>query len=247
MNCTEIGPLVEAYHDGEVDLVRHLEIENHLNSCASCTQRLEAVRQVHTALQSSNLRYNAPESLRRWAVAKGDEKVIPSNLKQWPKMRFWQPVAVAALLFLMVGTPILFNRAFSHRQADEIVSAHVRSLMASHLTDVASSNQHTVKPWFSGKIDFSPLVHDLSAFNFPLIGGRLDYVANRSVAALVYQHQQHFINLFIWPSPGQRDSGPETLTKRGYNLIHWARGGMTYWTISDLNNRELTQFSQIIQ
>src|SRR5438046_706198 len=121
MNCTEIGPLVEAYHDGEVDLVRHLEIEDHLNSCASCQKRLEGVRQVHTTLQSSNLRYNAPESLRRWALAKGNEKVILPNLKHWPKLRFWQPVAAAALLFLAVGTPLLYNRSSAHRQADEIV------------------------------------------------------------------------------------------------------------------------------
>jgi anti-sigma factor RsiW len=129
----------------------------------------------------------------------------------------------------------------------EIISGHVRSLMADHLTDVASSDQHTVKPWFNGKLDFSPPVKDLSDHGFPLVGGRLDYLENRPVAALVYRHRKHFINLFIWPSAHGSDIGKKTLASDGYNLIHWEESGMVYWAVSDLNIGELQEFAQLIQ
>jgi anti-sigma factor RsiW len=130
---------------------------------------------------------------------------------------------------------------------DEIVSGHVRSLMADHLTDVASSDKHTVKPWFDGKLDFSPAVVDLADHGFPLVGGRLDYLSNRSAAALVYARQKHFINLFVWPSSREEERDARMSSRHGFNLIHWNTSETTYWVVSDLNPAELEEFAGLIR
>jgi len=116
-----------------------------------------------------------------------------------------------------------------------------------HLTDVASSDQHTVKPWFKGQLDFSPPVRDLSGEDFALVGGRLDYVGDRPVAALVYQRRKHVINLFIWPTNSDSATSTAAQTWQGYNLIHWAEDGLNYWAVSDLNAKELQEFVQLIR
>ena len=153
----------------------------------------------------------------------------------------------AAAVMVLALVPFLRGPSTDELLTREVVSSHVRSLMATHLADVASSDHHTVKPWFAGKLDFSPPVEDLAKQGYPLVGGRLDYLKNRPVAALVYQRQKHFINLFIWPADSAPDVRANTVSLQGYNLAYWAKSGMTYWAVSDLNSSELQEFVQLVQ
>jgi anti-sigma factor RsiW len=138
---------------------------------------------------------------------------------------------------------LLRPRPAAQLLAEQVVSSHIRSLMANHLSDVVSTDQHTVKPWFSGKLDFAPVVTNLAPQGFPLVGGRLDYLDDRTVAALVYKHRQHTINLFLWPL-SDSDANPQILSIKGFNVVHWTQAHMNYWAVSDLNASELTEFAR---
>jgi anti-sigma factor RsiW len=175
---------------------------------------------------------------------------LGSQVETKPRWSFWNrtwlaattSMAVACLALLLA---VMLNRPSAERRLTrEVVSSHVRSLMANHLLDVVSTDQHTVKPWFNGKLDFSPPVKNLAAQEFPLIGGRLEYLDGHSAAALVFQRHKHVINLFIWPVNGM-DSKPVLLTPiQGYNVIRWSEAEMVFWGVSDLNDKELMEFAQ---
>ena len=249
MSCQQTHELIHGYLDGELDLVKSIEIEQHLANCSSCSQTYKGLRGLQTAVRSDALRFQPPADLEnrlRSTLRREDKPDRKRALLRWP----WLLAATLCGAILIVGLSLagMFTRQSSDDLlAQEVVSSHVRSLMADHLTDVPSTDQHTVKPWFDGKLDFSPTVKDLSQQGFVLTGGRLDYIGNRPVAALVYQRRQHPINLFVWPATATPAMNEKALERQGYNLIRWSNGGMTYWAVSDLNLAELQQFAQLLQ
>ncbi len=244
MNCQEMNPLLHAYVDGELDLMRSLDVEGHLKTCAACTAARRSLQSLHSTLRHSDLSYTAPVSLRNRILAEVSNKPRETrtrNSAPW----LWQWLAVGALGFAAL-TVVLRPGGTSNQErfADEAISSHVRSLMPGHLTDVVSSDQHTVKPWFNGKIDFAPTVKDFATNGFPLIGGRLDYLNDHPVAALIYKRNQHTINVFVWPA-AHIESG--IIQTRGYNVINEDVNGLQYSIVSDLNRNELSDFARLLQ
>ncbi len=250
MNCQETQTLIHAYLDGELDLVKSLEIEEHLQGCQACSQTYQNQQALRAALNAGSLYFRSPAPLRKRiqvAVRQADR-----SEHRAPRVLPWRWLGAAVSLVVVVLVTWSVTRSLSTPSANdllaqEVVASHVRSLMPEHLADVASSDQHTVKPWFSGKLDFSPVVEDLANQGFPLVGGRLDYLDNRPIAALVYRYQQHVINLFSWPAVGAPDTPVTKDTRQGYHVAHWIKSNMAYWAISDLNETELQQFAQLVQ
>ena len=266
MNCAEAGRWIDALLDGELDPKNDAEVREHLEGCAACKQRYEAKRALSDNMRRLELGYTAPESLRariaaaleaetaggasnvvslRGAPAGDASNVMPLNAPasrearrgpgRWLGLAGW-PAALAASA--MLATVMLQQRA---QVADDIVSAHVRSLLVDHLNDVVSSSHHTVKPWFAGKIDFSPPVPDLSSLGFELVGGRLDYVEHRPAAALVYRKHGHIINVLV-----SRDGAalPQTARAQGYSLRSWQQSGLSFVAVSDIDPLELNNLQQ---
>jgi anti-sigma factor RsiW len=254
LNCQEALRLLHGYLDGELDLVNSLQIEQHLQDCRSCALEQANDLALRQALRGGELYFKPPEALAgrvRLALAAADiQAPAPRRAPARPLGQRWRWLGVALALAAVVIVTWGLARGLANPPADtaiaqQVVASHIRSLMPDHLTDVASTDQHTVKPWFAGKLDFSPPVVDLADQGFPLIGGRLDYLDNRPVAALVYRHQQHLINLFIWPSTSA--AGAQLTVDQGYQVEHWAGSGMTFWAISDMAAAELQTFVQLLQ
>jgi anti-sigma factor RsiW len=235
--------LLHAYVDGEIDLVSGQEVQEHLRGCEDCRRSEEQIRALRDALASDAPAYRAPARLRRNVRAALRREAKESKVS-WPWLVF-AAGATCAVLFFAVAL-LQTTRTNRNSIVDQVIGNHVRSLLATHLVDVASSDQHTVKPWFDGKIDFAPSVRDLSSDGFPLAGGRLDYLDGKTVVALVYQRNKHPINLFVTPATVNRDTSPEFVTRRGYNVFHWIHGEMEYWAVSDLNPIELRQFADLL-
>src|ERR1700733_14814375 len=183
--------------------------------------------------------------------AGGRSRAVTPILRTAQRRPVLEWLAVAAAVLITLGLGIRFiPGVLSFRQADlvaeELVASHIRSLQPGHLMDVVSTDQHTVKPWFDGKIDFAPPVRDLAEQGYPLIGGRLDYVGGRDVAALVYQLRKHYINVFIWPDDGKQGNRPEFVSKEGYNVACMSSGGMRLCGVADTNAEDLRQFMQLL-
>ncbi len=256
MNHKEVQFLLHGYIDGEIDLLKALEIEEHLQSCQECTRVYEDLKSVRSAIREAALYTPAPARLEkqiRSSVRKANKETSP-RLNLQPRWAI--SAAVIALIVLLTASVLYLGSARGQQPAQaqlaqEVESAHVRSMMANHLIDVTSSDQHTVKPWFDGKLDFSPPVVDLAKQGYPLIGGRLDYLDGRPVAALVYRRNKHLINLFIWPTTGgahaPEEQAPYATTDNGFHIYRWSAGGMNYWAVSDLNIPEMESFVKLVQ
>jgi anti-sigma factor RsiW len=251
MKCDDVLESLSAFLDDELDPVRSREIQRHLDGCPSCAEAFGRMNDLAGRLRAEAPYYRASDSLRT-RVSQAAWKDAGRGRLGGPRVggaaQGWLG-AVAAAVVAIVGVSLFA----SHERQDrfdsmerEAVSSHIRSLMASHLTDIASTDQHTVKPWFNGKLDFSPPVTDLVTSGYPLIGGRLDYLRGRPVAALVYQRRKHWINVFIWPDDGKADSDISPRTQQGYHVVHETHGGMAYWIVSDLNPEELASFARLL-
>ncbi|MBU6422048.1 MAG: anti-sigma factor [Gammaproteobacteria bacterium] len=250
MNREELHALLHPWFDGELDAARSLEFEKHLDDCPSCRQQIENQQSLRKALTAPELYYPADNALRR-RISRNLKKAVRTESRMVSHWFSWN--AAAAVVILAVGIVIgvllrgVPSSTSSKALVNEAVAANVRSLMANHLTDVLSSDQHTVKPWFDGKLDFSPPVKDLAAQGFPLMGGRLDYLDGRPVAALVYKRRLHTINVFVWPAATPPSLPAGSGSHDGYNVIHWTATGMNFWVVSDLNTEELGEFVRLLQ
>ena len=241
MSCTFIEHDLDAYVDREVDPQAEWRLRDHLTACDACRARVDE-RETLGRLVRATPYYTAPSSLRARVAVQTRRRASVHRLSTW---------AAAAVLVVSVGSGLLLVRSAMMRAdavTEDAVNGHVRSLMAGHLFDVQSTDQHTVKPWFLGKLDFSPPVVDLANVGFPLVGGRLDYLDGRPAAALVYQRRQHTINVFVVPEGATPDrAAVEGRSVRGFHVRHWVRGGMAFWAVSDLNEAELTDFARALQ
>jgi len=246
MDCNQARSLIDADTDGELELVRHLELAVHVRTCAACAQLSAAAQARRAALREALPRFTATPALAgRVRAALRAEGAPVATVRRTVDFRLlWGASGLAASIAvaLLAGFAWGDTRARADLLVTEAVNDHVRSLQAAHLTDVASTNQHTVKPWFAGKLDFSPPVTDLAAEGFPLAGGRLEHVGGRPAAALVYYRHQHAINLFIWPA-GAGPLPARASARNGYHLETWTQGDLAFLAVSEIPAVELAQFS----
>ena len=267
MNCEEAAKLMDGYLDRELDPITSQTIEQHLRECRKCDQAYKIHGSLIHAIGNATPYYKAPAELReriqsslRDEIAElptrdvaRDTQPLFSRRQPRPRAILWKTswnwlALAAAIIFAAIIAltlvPRLQRPGADQFLATQLIASHVRSLMANHLTDVASSDQHTVKPWLDAKLDFAPPVVDLAGEGFPLIGGRLDYLDNRPVAALVYQRRKHFINLFVWPEKTGAARPTMAMSHEGYQLLHWADPDFNYWAVSDVNANDLQLFKQ---
>jgi anti-sigma factor RsiW len=241
MTCAEAKILLHALLDGELDAGHAHNVEVHVGSCPHCAAELHGHREMQLAMSAAQLRFTAPIGLRRRI-----ERALPLSAPRISSRRsvlrgFAMGTALSAAMAASLVMAVIRTDQ-DHRLIGDVLSAHMRSLQGEHLTDVQTSDQHTVKPWFNGKLDIAPPVVDLTAQGFTLIGGRLDYIDGKAVASIVYRRRSHMINLFIAQGEGLADHAATLETMQGFNIQHWSAQGLKFFAVSDLNADELRDF-----
>jgi anti-sigma factor RsiW len=241
MTCDEAEILLHALIDRELDAGHAREVEDHIAGCAACAAELAAYREMSKSVAAADLRYAAPPQLRRRIEAALPQSQAPNRRAVLRGFAMGSAVSAIAATGLVA---IVLRSDDEARIMSEVVSAHLRSLQAGHLTDVISTDQHTVKPWFNGRLDVSPPVVDLTAQGFTLIGGRLDYVDARPIGAIVYRRRAHVINLFVAQTASTEHRAAKMETIQGFNIRSWSDRGLNYWAVSDLAADELAEFGE---
>jgi anti-sigma factor (TIGR02949 family) len=240
MTCDEAKIMLHALLDGELDAGHAREVEAHIASCPACAAELAAQRDMQRVLADTNLRYTAPASLRARIEAS-----LPQPQRQPTRRSVLRGFAMGSAVSALAASgvvAVVLRQDDQQRILSEVVSAHLRSLQAGHLIDVVSTDQHTVKPWFNGKLDVAPPVTDLTAQGFTLVGGRLDYIDGRAIGAVVYKRRQHVINLFVAQTSSTEYRAPKTETMQGFNCRRWGNRGLNFWAVSDIGADELAEF-----
>ena len=242
MDCTLHRHLLEAYLDGELGFERTLEVEAHLASCRSCSSEVQSWKDIRMAMRGPELYHRAPAHLEGKL-----RRLLPkarTERRPWFQRSIWAAGGAAFATAVLLIT-LVTNRSAGPSPANDLVDSHIRSLMADHLMDVVSTDQHTVKPWFDGKLDYAPPVQDFAADGYPLVGGRLDYVEGRKVAVLIYHRALHIINVYVWPAPDNGNSAISTETIHGYHVVSWRKNGFEFRAVSDLNIAELRDLARL--
>lgn len=235
MTCPD-PMMLHALLDDELDAANVATVEAHLRSCPDCAAQFERWQALRAMIADPALRHETPAGLRMRVLA--DLPAPASRANPWPARLGWgaSGAIAASLAFALVPVQVPVTASLEQ----QMVASHIRSLLANHLVDIPTSDRHVVKPWFNGKIDFSPPTPDLKDKGFPLVGGRLDYVGGRTVPAIVYRRNLHTINVFAWPAGAA--PAAEAVASDGYTLVHWRQGDLDFWAVSDVAGGDLTQF-----
>jgi len=247
MDCTETRQRLDTYLDQELDLPAVVALDEHLASCGACQGIFASQSALQAGVRRHATYYAAPQRLVERVRAGINNAERPARLSwHWARLPQWTQLGAAVAASAVVSWMAALEYASPREDellTEQVISGHARSVVTQHLADVASSDQHTVKPWLSSRLDFSPPVTDLAAVGFPLLGGRVDYIGHRTVAALVYRHREHYIDVFVWPD---REPSRVPLTgsesRQGYNVVRWTEGGLAFWAVSDLNPAEMKAF-----
>jgi anti-sigma factor RsiW len=246
VNHPELQAQVDALLDGELAQVEAAELEAHLAGCAECGRYHDERLALRSALKQALPSARAPDPLRVRA-RQAWQPPRPARPRSGPALARWLGMAATLVIVALGSWQLALRRAAADTLAEEVLRSHVRALMPGHLTDVRSTDQHTVKPWFDGVLDYSPPVHDFAASGYPLVGGRLDYVGGRPVAALVYGRRLHVISVLVWPAAGADRTAGGPRLQQGYHLLHWRTPAYTWWVVSDLGTGELEEFARLLQ